>query len=169
MLGEVAIRGRDDADIDGRARGIGSHGLDLAVLEEAQEQRLHAQAHLADFVEEQRAAVRQTELADLVAIRAGEAALDVAEQLRFEQRFGDARAVDGHELGRAAARMIVNVPGDDILAGAAFAGHQHFRVAGRGALGERRAIRASRRSQRSGWRRCGPILGIRQAWAWDGG
>ena len=76
--------------------------LDLAVLEEAQQQRLHAQAHLADFVEEQRAAVGQLQLAGLVAVGAGEAALDVAEQLRLEQRLGEAGAVDRDE--RAAAR-----------------------------------------------------------------
>ena len=43
------------------------------------------------------AVVRQLELARLVAIRAGEAALHVAEELGFEQRLGNAGAVDGHE------------------------------------------------------------------------
>ena len=32
-----------------------------------------------------------------VAIRAGEASLDVAEQLRFEERFGNAGAIDRNE------------------------------------------------------------------------
>ena len=76
--------------------------LDLARLEESQEQRLHPQAHLADFVEEQRAAVGHLQLAALVAVGAGEAALDVAEQLRLEQRLGEAGAVDRDE--RPAAR-----------------------------------------------------------------
>ena len=44
------------------------------------------------------------ELAGFVAVGAGEAALDVAEQLRFEERFGQAGAVDGHERTSARAR-----------------------------------------------------------------
>ena len=58
---------------------VRSDRLDFAGLEEPQQQRLHAQAHLADFVEEQRAACASCELSRLVAIGAGEAALDVPE------------------------------------------------------------------------------------------
>ena len=36
---------------------LGADALNLAVLEEAQQQRLHLQAHLAHFVEKHRAAV----------------------------------------------------------------------------------------------------------------
>ena len=78
--------------------------LDLAGFEEAQEQRLHAQAHLADFVEEQRAAVGELQLARLVAVGAREAALDVAEELRFEQRLGQPGAVDRDERSGGALR-----------------------------------------------------------------
>ena len=42
---------------------IGADALDLAVLEEAEQQRLHAQAHLRHLVEEDRAAVRHFEQA----------------------------------------------------------------------------------------------------------
>ena len=56
-------------------------GLTLAVLEKAEEHRLHPQAHLADFVEEDRAFVGKLKQADLVAMGAGEAAPDMAEQL----------------------------------------------------------------------------------------
>ena len=52
-----------------------------------------------------RAAVGHLELARLVAIGAGEAALDVAEQLRLEQRFRQAGAVD-RDHARAAARAL---------------------------------------------------------------
>ena len=41
--------------------------------------------------------VGDLELAGLVAVGAGEAALDVPEQLGFEERFGEAGAVDRHE------------------------------------------------------------------------
>ena len=65
-----------------RARRPGRHAvgpdrLDLTVLEEAEQQGLHPQAHLADLVEEHRAAMRQLEQSHLVAVRAGEAAANV--------------------------------------------------------------------------------------------
>jgi hypothetical protein len=107
--------------------------LDFARLEEAQEQRLHPQAHLADLVEEERAAIGELELARLVAIRAGEAAPRVAEQLRLEERLGEAGAVDGDERAAGAPRADVDQPRDEILAHAALARDEHFRVTGRGA------------------------------------
>ena len=60
-----------------------------------------------DFIEKRRAVVRHFELARLVAIGAGEAALDVAEQLGFQQGLGKARAIDGREdiLGARPARV----------------------------------------------------------------
>ena len=71
--------------------------------------------------------VGHLELAGLVAIGAGEAALDVTEELRLEQRLGDAGAIDRHERLRAAAR-VVDGPGDDLLAGAALAGNEDLGV-----------------------------------------
>ena len=90
QVGQVAIGGGDHAHVDPRLRFVRADGLDFAVLEKPQQQGLHAQAHLADFVEKQRAAMRELELAALVAVGAGEAAFDVAEELRLEERFGDA-------------------------------------------------------------------------------
>ena len=54
-------------------------------------------SHLADFVEEQRAAVGALEQADAIAVGAREAAADVAEQLGFEQRLRNPDAVDRHQ------------------------------------------------------------------------
>ena len=48
--------------------------------------------HVADFVEKQRAAVALLELADAPPVGAGEGASLVAEQLAFQQRFGDGRS-----------------------------------------------------------------------------
>ena len=124
-LGQVAVGRRDDAHV-GDARGaVRADRLDFAGLEEAQQQRLHAQAHLADFVEEQRAAVRELQLAGLVAIRAGEAAFDVAEELRLEQRLGQAGAVHGDEGAvRARVECTWTVRAIEILADAALARDQ---------------------------------------------
>ncbi len=102
-LVQVAIGGGDHAHVDPRLRVVGADRLDLAVLEKPQQQRLHAQAHLADLVEKQRAAMRELELAALVAVGAGEAALDVSEELRLEERFGDAGEVHRHERRQPAA------------------------------------------------------------------
>ena len=62
---QVAIGGGDDANVDTRMRLVRPDGLNLAVLEKPQQPRLHAQAHVADFVEKQRAAMRELELAAL--------------------------------------------------------------------------------------------------------
>ena len=60
----------------------------------AEQQALHARGRLADLVHEHRAAIRQLEDARAIAIRAGEAAAHVTEQLGLEQRLGQRGAVD---------------------------------------------------------------------------
>ena len=112
----------------GLGHPLGADLLDFAGLEEAQQQALHAQRHLPDFVEEDGAVVGHLELAGLVAIGAREAALHVPEQLGLEQRLRDAGAVDRHE-GRLAARAVrVNRAGHDFLARAALAGDEDLGV-----------------------------------------
>ena len=122
QVAQVAVGRGDDPHVDAARRALGADLLQLAGLEEAQQQALHAQRHLADFVEEDRARCGHLELAGLVAIGAGEAALDVAEQLRLEQRFGQAGAVDGDEVVALARPVGVNRPRDELLADAALAG-----------------------------------------------
>ena len=73
-----------------RIAARGPDGLDLPVFQEPQQERLHAEAHLPDLVQEQRAAVRDLNLPLLVAVGAGKTALDVAEQLGLQERFGQA-------------------------------------------------------------------------------
>ena len=75
----------DHPHVERRQASIRTDALNLAGLEESKEQRLHAQAHLAHFVHEDRAAVGRFEPAPLVAVRVGEAALDVTEHLRLEE------------------------------------------------------------------------------------
>ena len=98
------------------------------------------QRHVADFVQEQRAAIGLLQLADLVFQRAGEAALAMAEQLAFDQLFGNRRAVHFDE-GLAGARAGgVNRVRDQFLAGAALAENQHAAVGG----GHQRQLLAQR-------------------------
>ena len=112
-----------------RDLGLGADRAHLALLQRAQQLGLQRERHLADLVEEQRAAVRLLEQALAALLGVGERALRVAEQLALEQRLGHRRAVDRDEravLARATA--LVERARDDLLAGAALAGDQHGRV-----------------------------------------
>ena len=133
-VAQVAVGGGDDPHVDATAGAIGADLLQLARLQEPQQQPLHAQRHLADFVEEDRALVGELELAGLVAIGAGEAALDVAEQLRFEQRLRKTGAVHGNERSQTARALRVHRVGDQFLTDAALAGDEHLGVGPRDAL-----------------------------------
>ena len=97
---EVAVGRGNDAHVHPRAGAIRPDLLQLSGLEEPQQQALHPQRHLADLVEKHRALVGVFELAGLVAIRASEAAFDMAEQLGLEQRLGHAGAVDRAQTAR---------------------------------------------------------------------
>jgi hypothetical protein len=133
---QVAIGRGDHAHVHARGWRVGAHRHHFAVLEEAQQHRLHAQAHLADFVEEDGALVGLLQLPHLVAIGAGEAALHVAEELALEQRLGDAGAVERDEALWRARGVHMHVAGDDVLADAALAGDEHLGVAGGEAPGD---------------------------------
>ena len=121
----------------------------IALLQRAQQLGLQAHVHFGDFVEQQRAAVGLLELADAARHRAGEGALLVAEQLRFQQRLGNGRAVDGDERLARARRALVDVAGDHLLAGAALAGDQDGGVGGGDAGGELDDARHRPRRDRS--------------------
>ncbi len=98
---EVAVGRGDDADVD-LAAALRTHGPDVAVLEDAEQLRLHPEAHFADLVEEERAAVSDLEQAGARAVGAGERAADVAEERRLEQALRDRAAVLADErLGGA--------------------------------------------------------------------
>ena len=79
-LREIAIGRRDDADVHVPRRLL-SDRLDFAALQKSEQHRLHSQAHLADFVQEQGAAVGFLDHAAAIAVGAGEAAPHVSEQL----------------------------------------------------------------------------------------
>ena len=115
-----------------------------ACLEHAQQLRLQRERHLADLVEQQRAAIGRGEQAGVIVGRAGERALDVAEQLALEQLLGQRRAVERDErLLRARARAVDRAR-DRALAGAGLAGdqHGHARRATRSTIPSTRCIAA---------------------------
>ena len=106
-LEQGPIRGTDHAHVNSGVPGLGADPLNLAVLEEAQQQGLHLQAHLANFVEEHCSTVGLFEVALAVPMGAGKAAALMAKQLRREKRVWNSSAVDRNEwLTRAAAAFV---------------------------------------------------------------
>ena len=75
--------GRDDSHVH-LVRAGGADLFDLPLLNQPQNSNLQFQRHLADFVEQDGAAVGHFNLALLVSQRAGERTLHVSEQLRFQ-------------------------------------------------------------------------------------
>ncbi len=106
--------------------------LDDLLLQRAQHLRLRLQAHVADLVEEQRAAVGELELAAPIRGGAGERSLDVPEQLALDQLLGDRGAVDFDERSGSTAAHRVDAARDELLAGAVLAVDQHPAVGRRG-------------------------------------
>ncbi len=96
LLFEVAVRRRDDADVD----LLGAVVADLhdhPLLEGAEQLHLQRERHLADLVQEERAGVGLLELAGAGGDRAGERAAHVPEELGLHEVLGDGSAVDHHE------------------------------------------------------------------------
>ena len=129
-LFQIAVGRGDDPHVHA-LRALGAERLELALLQHAQQLRLHRGAHGPDLVEEDRAAVGQRELAALGHRRAGEGAAHVAEELRFEERVRDGRAVHLDERHLALRAAVMNEPRHHLLAGAGLAGDEH-RALGRG-------------------------------------
>src|SRR5262249_10065564 len=128
---QFLVRGRDHPYVNGDGL-VGAYGLEPLFFEDSQDFGLGLEAHVAHFVEEQRAAVGLLELAHLVFGGAREAPLDMTEELGFDQLFRDGRAVHLDEGAVAALAGRVERPSDQLLAGAAFAVDEHAAVGRRG-------------------------------------
>ena len=129
------MRRRDDAHV--AANGlVAADALEAAFLQHPQQLDLHLQRHVADFVEEQRAAFGKLEAAQPRGQRAGEGALFVSEQFAFQQVGGNGAAIHRHERMSRAARQFVNVARHHFLAGAGLAENQHVGIERRDLLDE---------------------------------
>jgi hypothetical protein len=118
------VRGRQDAHVGGDRLDRAQRLVD-ALLQNAQQARLHGRRNVADFVQKDRPALGQGKAAGFVPPRVRERAGFVAEQFRFQQRVGQGAAVDGHEGLILAPRQRVDGAGEQLLAGAAGALDQH--------------------------------------------
>ncbi len=127
---EILRGGRDDAHVD-RPRAIGAEPANGVILEHTEEADLECRGHVANLVEEERAAVRLLEHAAAGPVGTREGALVVAEELRLEERARDGAAVDRDERAGAPRRAAMDREGDELLAGARLARDEHRGVGGR--------------------------------------
>ncbi|MNE33714.1 hypothetical protein D3C80_1274010 [compost metagenome] len=108
---------------------VRTQSLQLTALQYTQQLGLHGQRQLADFIEKQRAAIGQFELATAVVHRPGEGAANMAEQLAFHQGVGQRGAVEADDRFVGAGRGGMDGLGHQLLADPGFAGDQHGQVA----------------------------------------
>ena len=123
------MRRRQHPHID-RNIGFAAQPLDAAFLQHAQQFALGVRVQVADFIQEERAAVGLLETADAPGLRAGERAAFVPEEFALQQRVRDGRAIDGDERLVRPVAVLVNRPRDQFLAGAGRAADEDSR--GRG-------------------------------------
>ena len=125
---QVAVGGSQHAHVD-LERARAAHALVLAGFDGAQQLGLRFRAQVGHFIQEERTAIGQLELAAPRLVRTGERALLVAEHLRLDQLARDGRAVDAHERAdRARATAACSAAGHQLLARTALAGDQHARI-----------------------------------------
>ncbi len=126
-LRQIAIGREQHARVDlfFTAAADGTH---LALLQDAQQASLHLERHLADFVEQEGAALAIAEQPFAIAVGAREGALHVAEQLALQQVLGDGTAIDAQRARLGTRRGGVDGTRHDFLTRAALARDQHGHV-----------------------------------------
>ena len=117
--GEVGVGGGDDSDVGGDGF-VAADALEGAVFDDAEEFFLDGCGGVADFVEEEGAAVGGFEAGEAAAGGAGEGAGFVAEEFGVEDAFGEGAAVEGEVGAVPAWGEEFEAVGDDFLSGAAF-------------------------------------------------
>src|SRR5687768_18174896 len=118
------MRGQHEANVDLHGART-TEPLEGAILKQAEQLGLHQRRQLADFIQEERAAVSELHATGLARDGARESALFVAEQLAFEQRVRESAAVDLDEGAVLPPALLVHGACDQLLAGAALASHQN--------------------------------------------
>ena len=126
---DIFVGGGDDADVDLEGLG-GADGDEALLVEDAEDAGLGFEAHVTDFVEEERAAAGALEGAALFRGAAGDGGVAVAEELGFDEVLGDGGAVELDEDAVTAERLSVDGAGDELFAGAGFAEDEDAAVGG---------------------------------------
>src|SRR5579872_542294 len=115
---ERNVGGGDDADVDVYGAGF-PKTFEFALLQNTEELRLQVQRHLADFVQQDGAAMSEFEFARPVRHCSSEGSLAVTEKLALQQRFRDCGAVDRDEGLAAAGAGVMDKAGQQFFAGPA--------------------------------------------------
>jgi hypothetical protein len=123
------VGGGDQPDVDPAGPGR-ADPADLPFLQHPEQSRLGLERQFADLVEEQGASVGG--LHQPVAGRGGtgEGPLLVPEQFRLDQGIGNRCTVEADHRRIAAGALVVQGPGDQLLAGPGFPQHQDGRLGG---------------------------------------
>ena len=124
LVEQVAVGRGDDPGVDLDGPDI-AHALEFAFLQDPQELDLELGRGAVHLVQKNAPGVRGLEPAGPVVDRAGKRALDVAEQLGFEQALGECSAVDPDIRTGEPRAEVVDGTGDQLLARARFSDDQH--------------------------------------------
>src|SRR6185437_9743829 len=114
--GEIDVGRSNHADIDA-LRGVAADALEGAVFDDAQDLLLHRQRGVGDLVEKERAAIGDLEAAQTPAVRAGEGARFMPEELTVEEALGERGAIELDERPVPARRQQGQPRRDQLLAG----------------------------------------------------
>src|SRR4029077_1630549 len=96
-----------------------------------QKRNLGLSRKLADFIEKNRAGVRQFKTALSLLQGAGKCPLLVAKQFRGDERRRNRGAIDGNKRLASALRTLMDSARNQFLAGTSRARNQHGRISGR--------------------------------------
>ena len=116
---KIPVGGGDEANVH-RYPPRGAQGKDFPLLDESEQGHLGLGRQLVNLIKKEGAGVGDFQFAGGAFFRAGEGAAFIAEQLGFDEPFGDGAAVDGHEAPGGAPAGIVDEPGDHLFAGSRF-------------------------------------------------
>ncbi len=120
--GQIPVGGADDSHVHSLLLGR-TQGAHTALLDRAQQFRLHGQRQVTDLIQEQRAAPSGLEVAVPVLVRAGVRPLARTKELRLEQVFRDGSAIDCDARAIRALAASVQCLSDQLLTGARLTVH----------------------------------------------
>src|SRR6266852_212696 len=124
---QITIGGGDHANVNFESL-VAAHWPHFFFLKHAQQLGLKLHGELADFVQENSAAVGGLEETVFGAIGAGESAFFIAEELTFNERGHQRTTIHGYERALGIRAAIMNGPRYQLFASAAFSRDQHRRA-----------------------------------------
>src|SRR5580704_5669792 len=96
LVGDIGICRGKNAHIHA-ASGRGADALEFPCFQRAQKFGLEIQRNVGDFIEEERAGIRELESPHAVSLSVGVSTFHMAKKLALEDSFGQATSVHGNE------------------------------------------------------------------------